>query len=74
MEPIVDFKILPERLRQAAQVVTVAVASPADSHTEEVIERSIAEQFARFILVANAAKADIARRLAADYLDRCLDA
>ena len=50
MEPIVDFKILPERLRQAAQVVTVAVASPADSHTEEVIERSIAEQFARFIL------------------------
>ena len=70
MEPIVDFKILPERLRQAAQVVTVAVASPADSHTEEVIERSIAEQFARFILVANAAKADIARRLAADYPDK----
>jgi phosphate butyryltransferase len=46
------------------------VACPADSHTEEVIERSIAEQFARFTLVANTAKADIARRLAADYPDK----
>ena len=66
MEPIVDFSILPARLRSAERVVTVAVACPADSHTEEVIERSIAEQFARFTLVANTAKADIARRLAAD--------
>ena len=70
MEPIVDFSILPTRLRSAERVVTVAVACPADSHTEEVIERSIAEQFARFTLVANTAKADIARRLAADYPDK----
>lgn len=70
MEPIVDFSILPARLRSAERVVTVAVACPADSHTEEVIERSIAEQFARFTLVANTAKADIARRLAADYPDK----
>lgn len=67
MESIVDFTILPDRLRSAERVVTVAVACPADSHTEEVIERSIAEHFARFTLVANAAKADIARRLASDY-------
>ena len=41
MNPIVDFKALPERIRSAGKRVMVAVASPADSHTEEVIERSI---------------------------------
>lgn len=70
MESIADFTILPDRLRSAERVVTVAVACPADSHTEEVIERSIAEHFARFTLVANVAKADIARRLAADYPEK----
>lgn len=70
MEPIVDFKTLPERLTSTGRVVTVAVACPADTHTEEVIERSIAGQFARFILVANKAKADTANRLAASYPDK----
>lgn len=70
MEPIVDFKTLPERLNSTGRVVTVAVACPADTHTEEVIERSIAGQFARFILVANKAKADTANRLAVSYPDK----
>ena len=67
MNPIVDFKALPERIRSAGQRVKVAVASPADSHTEEVIERSIRENFAQFTLVAVEGKQTIACRLAADY-------
>ena len=69
MNPIVNFKALPERLRSLGKRVTVAVASPADSHTEEVIERSIKEDFAQFILVAVDAKQAIAQRLASDYPD-----
>lgn len=69
MNPIVNFKALPERLRSLGKLVTVAVASPADSHTEEVIERSIKEDFAQFILVAVDAKQAIAQRLAGDYPD-----
>ncbi len=67
MKPIVDFKALPVKLRSIGHRVTVAVASPADSHTEEVIERSIREEFAQFILVAVDGKRTIAERLAADY-------
>ena len=67
MNPIVDFKALPGRLRSTGRRVTVAVASPADAHTEEVIERSINEDFADFILVAVDGKHSIAERLAADY-------
>lgn len=67
MNPIVDFKALPERIRSAGKRVIVAVASPADSHTEEVIERSISENFAQFTLVAVEGKQTIACRLAADY-------
>ena len=69
MSPIVDFKALPERLRSAGRRVTVAVASPADTHTEEVIERSVSEDFALFILVAVKTKLDIARRLAESHPD-----
>ena len=69
MNPIVNFKALSERLRSLGKRVTVAVASPADSHTEEVIERSIKEDFAQFILVAVDAKQAIAQRLAGDYPD-----
>ena len=69
MNPIVDFKALPERLRSIGQRVTVAVASPADPHTEEVIERSVKEDFAQFILVAVASKQSIAQRLADEYPD-----
>ena len=69
MNPIVNFKALPERLRSLGKRVTVAVASPADSHTEEVIEHSIKEDFAQFILVAVDAKQAIAQRLAGDYPD-----
>ena len=65
MNPIVDFKTLPERLRSAGKRITVAVASPADSHTEEVIERSIAEDFALFTLIAVDGKQATAERLAA---------
>ena len=50
MNPIVDLKTLPERLRSLGERVIVAVASPADLHTEEVIERSVSEGFADFIL------------------------
>ena len=60
MNPIVDFKALPERIRSAGKRVIVAVASPADSHTEEVIERSISENFAQFTLVAVEGKQTIA--------------
>lgn len=67
MNPIVDFKALPERLRATGRRVTVAVASPADAHTEEVIERSINGKFAKFILVAVNNRRAIAERLAADY-------
>ena len=69
MSPIVDFKALPERLRSAGRRVTVAVASPADTHTEEVIERSVSEDFALFILVTVKTKLDIARRLAESHPD-----
>ena len=76
MDPIVNFKTLPERLRSIGQRVTVAVASPGDSHTEEVIERSICENFAEFILVAVDGKQSIAQRLVSDYPDhaRIVDA
>ena len=67
MNPIVDFKALPERLRSTGRRVTVAVASPADAHTEEVIERGINENFANFILVAVDGKSSVAERLAASY-------
>lgn len=67
MEPIVDFNALPERLRSMQKRTTVAVACPADAHTEEVIERALAEQFAQFILVAVEANADTARRIAARH-------
>lgn len=67
MEPIVNFKSLPERLRKAGRKVTVAVACPADSHTEEVIERSIKEDFATFTLVAVNGKREVSERLAALY-------
>ena len=48
MNPIVDLKTLPQRLRSLGKRVIVAVASPADAHTEEVIERSVSEGFADF--------------------------
>lgn len=64
MEPIVDFGALPGRLRSMHKRTTVAVACPADAHTEEVIERALSEQFAQFILVAVEADAGTARRLA----------
>ncbi len=70
MEPTVDFKALPQRLRSMAKCVTVAVACPADAHTEEVIERSISEEFAKFILVAVEQNAAVAERLHAKYPDR----
>lgn len=63
MEPIVNLKALPERLRALGKQVTVAVACPADAHTEEVIERGINERIANFILVAVDGKADVAQRL-----------
>lgn len=70
MEPTVDFKALPQRLRSMAKCVTVAVACPADAHTEEVIERSISKEFAKFILVAVEQNAAVAERLHAKYPDR----
>ncbi len=70
MEPTVDFKALPQRLRSMAKCVTVAVACPADAHTEEVIERSISEEFAKFILVAVEQNAAVAERLHTKYPDR----
>lgn len=70
MEPTVDFKALPQRLRSMAKCVTVAVACPADAHTEEVIERSISEEFAKFRLVAVEQNAAVAERLHAKYPDR----
>ena len=70
MEPTVDFKALPQRLRSMAKCVTVAVACPADAHTEEVIECSISEEFAKFILVAVEQNAAVAERLHAKYPDR----
>ena len=63
MEPIVDFKALPGLLRSAARRVTVAVACPADAHTEEVIERAISEDFAQFVLVAAEHNAAVAQSL-----------
>ena len=70
MEPTLEFKALPQRLRSMAKCVTVAVACPADAHTEEVIERSISEEFAKFILVAVEQNAAVAERLHAKYPDR----
>lgn len=67
MNPIVNLKTLPERLRSLGQRVIVAVASPADAHTEEVIERSVCEGFADFILTAVEGKQDIAEQLAARH-------
>ena len=67
MNPIVNLKTLPERLRSLGQRVIVAVASPADAHTEEVIERSVCEGFADFILTAVEGKQAIAEQLAARH-------
>lgn len=67
MEPIVDFKTLPERLRQTGQRTRVAVACPADAHTEEVLRRSLEEEFASLRLVAVEDKMDVADRLLAEY-------
>ena len=69
MKPTVDFKALPQRLRSMGKCVTVAVACPADAHTEEVIERSISEGFAKFTLVAVEQNAAVAERLHAKYPD-----
>lgn len=46
-----SFTALPERLRAAGRRVRVAVACPADTHTEEVILRAVAEGIASFTLV-----------------------
>lgn len=67
MNPIVDLKTLPQRLRSLGKRVIVAVASPADAHTEEVIERSVSEGFADFILTAVEGKQAIAEQLAARH-------
>lgn len=67
MEPISDFKSLPQRLRSMGKCVTVAVACPADSHTEEVIERAVSEGFAQFILIAAATAVTVAERLHAAH-------
>ena len=67
MNPIVDLKTLPERLRSLGERVIVAVASPADSHTEEVIERSVSEGFADFILTVVDGKQTIAEQLATKH-------
>lgn len=63
MEPVVNLKALPARLRSMRKRVTVAVACPADAHTEEVIERGVSEDFASFVLVAVDGKAQVASRL-----------
>ena len=67
MNPIVDLKTLPERLRSLGERVIVAVASPADLHTEEVIERSVSEGFADFILTVVDGKQTIAEQLATKH-------
>ena len=67
MNPIVDLKTLPERLRSLGKRVVVAIASPADSHTEEVIERSINEGIADFILTVVDGKQAIAEQLATKH-------
>ena len=67
MNPIVDLKTLPQRLRSLGKRVVVAVASPADAHTEEVIERSVCEGFADFILTVVEGKQAIAEQLAARH-------
>lgn len=69
MKPVVSFEALPERLRQMGRKVSVAVASPADAHTEEVIERAIAGHIADFVLVAVDGKDAAARRLSMKYPD-----
>ena len=66
-ELINDFKALPARLRSRGKCVTVAVACPADAHTEEVIERAIQERFAAFRLVAVEQNAAVAERLHAKF-------
>ena len=70
MTPIVSLKALPERLRSLGRRVTVAVASPADAHTEEVIERSLREGFAQFVLVAVDGRQAVSMRLCRDWAGR----
>ena len=69
MKPISDFSALSERLRSACRRAIVAVACPADSHTEEVIERAIGEKFARFVLVYTMSRPDTAQRLKEKFPD-----
>ena len=67
---MVDLKTLPERLRSLGERVIVAVASPADLHTEEVIERSVSEGFADFILTVVDGKQTIAEQLATKHRNK----
>lgn len=63
MKIISNFDTLIGTLRSSARRMTVAVASPADEHTLEVVRRAIGEGLARFVLVAVAGKDAEARRL-----------
>ena len=67
MEPVTQFNTLPERLRLTGKRVRVAVASPADSHTEEVVARAAAGHLAEFTLVTSGNKTEAAARLQVLY-------
>lgn len=63
MTRITDFNSLSEKLKRLERQVRVAVACPADSHTEAVVARAIGEGLCTFVLVATAGKTDVAERL-----------
>ena len=56
MKPISSFQALADSLSSPARRIRVAVASPADEHTAEVIERAIGCGMASFTLVATDGK------------------
>lgn len=65
MEKKLNFGIMAERLRQAPRRKRVAVARPADSHTQEVVERCLNEATACFTLVVDDECAAWAEHMAA---------
>lgn len=65
METITNFYSMAERLKQRSKRVRVAVACPADEHTEQVVARAMAEGIACFTLVAAEGQTATAERLKA---------
>ena len=63
----INFEEMALRLQNQPSRIRVAVAAPSDSHTEEVVMRSLAEQIADFVLVITPRGRELADRIASAF-------